>query len=120
MDPPVDPGPLYEKLDCAFRGLREFSLINAAVELGIFDACTTPLNVDDLASRISADVEMCDLLCNALTSEGLLTGNNGKYSDTAIALAYLTNRLTVFTGALCQATCTNGTRPVGITCTHCT
>ncbi len=88
-DPPEDPGPLYEKLDTAVRGLREFSLISAAVELGIFDVCITPVTVEKLASLISSDREMCRLLCEALVRMGLLTLDNGDYSDTALASTYL-------------------------------
>jgi hypothetical protein len=89
-DPPEDPGPLYEKLDAAIRGLREFSLISAAIDLGIFDVCATPVTAQELAFRISSDVEMCGLLCETLVMEGLLTGKNGKYSDTAMTSTYLT------------------------------
>ena len=89
-DPPEDPGPLYEKLDAAVRGLREFSLISAAVELGVFDICTAQVTVEELASRISSDVEMCGLLCEALVTEGLLTGSNGRYYNTTITSTYLT------------------------------
>ena len=72
MEPPEDPGLLFEKLDAAIRGIREFSLISAAVELGIFDVCATPVTAQELASRISSDVEMCGLICEALVMEGLL------------------------------------------------
>ncbi len=88
-EPPEDPGLLFVKLDAAIRGLREFSLISAAVELGIFDVCTTPVTAQELASRISSDVEMCGLLCEALVMEGLLTLENGNYSDTTLASTYL-------------------------------
>ncbi|MCX6700247.1 MAG: methyltransferase [Methanomicrobiales archaeon] len=88
-EPPEDPGRFYEKIDTAIRGQREFSLISAAVELGIFDVCATPVTAEDLASRISADREMCRLLCEALVAEGLLTFDSGKYSDTAMTSTYL-------------------------------
>lgn len=88
-EPPEDPGLLFEKLDAAVRGFREFSLISAAVELGIFDACTTPVTVVELASRILADAEMCGLLCEALVAEGLLAKNNGRYMDTPVAATFL-------------------------------
>ena len=89
-EPPEDPGRFYEKIDTAIRGQREFSLISAAVDLGIFDVCATPVTAEDLASRISADREMCCLLCEVLVAEGLLTFENGKYSDTAMTSTYLT------------------------------
>ena len=89
-EPPEDPGRFYEKIDTAIRGLREFSLISAAVDLGIFDVCATPVTAEELASRISADREMCRLLCEALVAEGLLTFENWKYSDTAMTSMYLT------------------------------
>ena len=71
--------------------MREFSLISAAVELGVFDVCTTPVTTPELAVRISSDVEMCTLLCEALAVEGLLTENNGIYSDTGVTSTYLTS-----------------------------
>ncbi len=89
MEPPEDPGLLFEKLDAAIRGMRQFSLISAAVELGIFDVCTTPVTVQELASRIASDVEMCGLICEALVMEGLLTREQGTYSDTTLASTYL-------------------------------
>jgi hypothetical protein len=89
-EPPEDPGLFYEKLDSAVRGLREFSLICAAVDLGIFDICITPLSAEELASRISCEIHICEIICKALADEGLLTGNSGKYTDTPIALTYLT------------------------------
>jgi hypothetical protein len=89
-EPPVDPGLLFEKLDAAIRGFREFSLISAAVELGIFDVCATPVTAQELASHISCEVEMCGLLCDSLVMQGLLTKNKGIYSDTDVASTYLT------------------------------
>ncbi len=87
--PPEDPGPFYEKLDSAVHGLREFSLISAAVDLGIFDACVTPLTSEELASRILCEVQLCDLICKALVDEGFLIVNSGKYSDTPVVSTYL-------------------------------
>ena len=88
--PPEDPGPFYEKLDSAVHGLREFSLISAAVDLGIFDACLIPMTSEELASRILCEVHLCDLICKALVDEGFLTVNSGKYSDTSVVSTYLT------------------------------
>jgi hypothetical protein len=70
--------------------MRQFSLISAAVELGIFDVCTTPVTDQELASRIASDVEMCGLICEELVKEGFLTLENGNYSDTTLASTYLT------------------------------
>ena len=89
-EPPEDPDPLYEKLDSAVRGLRELSLIRAAVDLGIFDACITPLTSEELASRIPCQVHICDLMCKALVDGGFLTVNSGKYRNTAVVSTYLT------------------------------
>jgi hypothetical protein len=91
-EPPVDPGLLFEKLDTAIRGFREFSLISTAVDIGIFDVCTIPVTVQELASQISCDREMCGLLCESLVIEGLLTENEGNYSDTSVASTYLTRK----------------------------
>jgi SAM-dependent methyltransferase len=89
-DPEEDPQLLFGKLDAALKGFREFSLISAAVSLGIFDACTIPVTAGELASRISSDTEMCELICEALVTAGLLSYNNDKYADTPIASTYLT------------------------------
>lgn len=89
-DPPENPLLLFEPLDAALKGFREFSLISAAVELGIFDECIIPLTVEELASRISSDVEMCGLLCEALVTADLLSQDNGKYRDTQVTSTYLT------------------------------
>jgi hypothetical protein len=89
-EPPVDPELLFEKLDTVFRGFREFSLISAAVELGIFDVCTTPVTVQELSSVISCDREICGLFCESLVMQGLLTENRGNYSDTGVSSTYLT------------------------------
>ncbi len=89
-EPPVDPGLLFEKLDADIRGFREFSLISAAVELGIFDICATPVTTQELVSHISCDLEMCGLLCESLVMQGLLTEHEGHFSDTGVASTYLT------------------------------
>jgi predicted O-methyltransferase YrrM len=89
-DPPENPLLLFEPLDAALKGFREFSLICAAVELGIFDECIIPLTVEELAFRISSDVEMCTLLCEALVTSGRLIPDNGKYMNTPVTSTYLT------------------------------
>ena len=89
-EPREDPRVLFEKLDTALQGFREFSLISAAVDLGIFDVCTVPVTVDELSSRISSDVEMCTLLCEALVTIGLLRCNNQRFLDTPMTSTYLT------------------------------
>lgn len=87
--PPVDPVPFYDKIDTAVRGMREFYLICAALDLGIFDTCITPVTVEELSSHIFSDVSVCNLLCEALVTEGLLSLKDGKYQDTSMASAYL-------------------------------
>jgi hypothetical protein len=89
--PPADPRLFFEKLDSASRGLREISLISAAVDLGIFDLCSVPITVEELAARIASDIEMCALMCEALVTEGLLETKNGKFSDTLMAATYLSS-----------------------------
>ena len=89
-EPQEDPRVLFEKLDTALQGFREFSLICAAVDLGIFDVCTVPVTVEELASRISSDVEMCNQLCEALVTVGLLRCYNQRFLDTPVTSTYLT------------------------------
>lgn len=89
--PPEDPGQFYEKIDAAIRGLREFALISAAVDLGIFDACITPVTAEELGPHISSDPDMCNLICEALVAEGLLKLYKGKYVDTNLVVTYLTS-----------------------------
>ncbi len=87
--PPEDPGPFYEKIDRAVHGLREFSLIYAAVELGIFDHCIIPMTVEDLSSSSCSDLSMCRLLCEALVAEGLLARKNNQFINTPMSSTYL-------------------------------
>jgi hypothetical protein len=89
-DPPENPLLFFEPLDAALKGFREFSLISAAVELGIFDECIVPLTMEELASRISSDMEMCGLVCEALVTSGLLCSEDGKYMDKPVTSIYLT------------------------------
>lgn len=88
-DPPVDPRLFFELLDNALRGLRGFYLLNAAVDIGIFDACQSPVREEELAEIIGADPDMCSILCEALVSIGLLMKSDHTVANTPVSSTYL-------------------------------
>jgi len=70
--PDVDPDRFFKLVDSSVRGLREFRLITAAIELGVFEALKVPLSAGVLAEKLGCDPVLMPHFCESLHSLGLL------------------------------------------------
>lgn len=70
--PDVDPDRFFKLVDSSVRGLREFRLIAAAIELGVFEALKVPLSAGVLAEKLGCDPVLMPHFCESLHSLGLL------------------------------------------------
>jgi hypothetical protein len=89
-DPPENPAPFYDKLDDSIRGMRKFTIISAATNLGIFDACTKPLTLENISTLIAGNSDMCRLVCDTLVLEGLLEKSGEQFKNTPVSSMFLT------------------------------
>ncbi|WP_440945049.1 methyltransferase [Methanosarcina sp. T3] len=70
--PDVDPDRFFKLVDSSIQGLREFRLIAAAIELGVFEALKVPLPAGVLAEKLGCDPVLMPHFCESLHSLGLL------------------------------------------------
>ncbi|WP_440957092.1 methyltransferase [Methanosarcina sp. Mfa9] len=73
MDTPAPGADRFFKLmDDSIRGLKEYRLIETALELEVFEALRTPLQAGDIAEKLSCDPVLVPHFCEALVRLGLL------------------------------------------------
>jgi hypothetical protein len=89
-DPPVDPGPFFETIERSVNGMRELLVILASQELGVFDFCSEPRDIPELAQLTGTDAGLLALTCDALVSAGLFVKNGAMYRNSPAASLYLT------------------------------
>jgi hypothetical protein len=89
-DPSVDPGPFFKMIDRSVNGMRELSIVLASQELGIFDFCSQPRDIRELAQLTGADAGLLAFACDALVSTGLVVKDGAMYRNSPAAALYLT------------------------------
>ena len=62
----------FKLMDDSIRGLREYRLIETALELGFFEALKTPLQAGELAEKLGCDPVLVPHFCEALVRLGFL------------------------------------------------
>ncbi|MDD4498607.1 MAG: methyltransferase [Methanosarcinaceae archaeon] len=70
--PEVEADLFFKLMDNAGRSLREYRLISAAFELGVFEALETPSRAGPLAERLGCDPALMPYFCEALCELALL------------------------------------------------
>lgn len=70
--PEIDFDRFFKFIDSSIQGLKEYSLIVSALELGVFEALKTPLSAGDLAEKLGCDPLLMPHFCEALHSLGFL------------------------------------------------
>jgi hypothetical protein len=82
-------------------GYAEARLVQAAVELAIFDAlAAAPLTADDLAGRLNLEPKATELVLNALTALTLLDKQAVYFSLSDLAAKYLVKSSRYYVGAM--------------------
>lgn len=70
--PEIDFDRFFKFIDSSVQGLKEYSLIISALELGIFEALKVPLSAENLAEKLGCDPLLMPYFCEALHSLGFL------------------------------------------------
>jgi len=70
--PEVDPDRFFKLMDSSIQGLRQYKLIAAAFELGVFKALRTPMSAEALANKLGSNPALMPAFFKALFELGLL------------------------------------------------
>ena len=70
-------------------GFRRMAALRAAVGLSLFEHTRGPVSAERLAEDMGCDPVMLHMLCDCLSSMGLLTSENGSYVSSDAASLYL-------------------------------
>ena len=70
--PAADADRFFKLMDDSIRGLKEYRLIETALELEVFEALKTPLRAGELAEKLGCDPVLLPHFCEALVRLGLL------------------------------------------------
>jgi SAM-dependent methyltransferase len=69
---------------------QAFYVLDAALELDLFERLKTPKTAAELAGELGTDPALTEAVCDALAALGLLKKRGGAYENSALASAYLT------------------------------
>jgi hypothetical protein len=89
-DPPVDPGPFFQMIERSVNGMRELLIILVSQELGIFEFCSKPKDIGELARLTGTDARLLTFTCDALVSVGLVVKDGSTYRNSPVTGLYLT------------------------------
>lgn len=70
--PEIDFDCFFKFIDSSIQGLKEYSLIASALELGVFEALDNPLSARNLAEKLGCDPLLMPYFCEALHNIGFL------------------------------------------------
>ena len=70
-------------------GFRRMAALRAAIGLSLFAHTRGPVSAERLAEDMGCDPVMLHMLCDCLSSMGLLTSENGSYVSSDAASLYL-------------------------------
>jgi ubiquinone/menaquinone biosynthesis C-methylase UbiE len=95
--PPVSPEPLMQMI----QGLQVTAIVQAAVQLGIFDRLAEGKNqIGSIASGVAADERGTRILLNALAALGIVETSDGTYALSPLADAFLVSSRPTYLGGM--------------------
>ncbi len=89
--PEVDVDYFTNLLREALNGIRVYSILISALELGLFDTLKVPKGIDELADELKCDKKLLLLLCKILCKLKLLSERDGKFVNTNLSMELLTS-----------------------------
>ncbi len=89
--PEVDVNYFTNLFENSLNGIRIYSVLTSALELGLFDSLKVPKSVDELASELGCDKKLLLLLCKILCKLKLLSEVDGKFVNTKLSMELLTS-----------------------------
>lgn len=93
-----DVGPLYGLLRDCSKHVKQFRALQAAVEVGLFDALDTAKTADGLSSELGTHALVTATLCAVLEEMGLLRREQGGYANTETSARFLRSSSPLFQG----------------------
>ncbi len=75
----------------ALNGIRIYSVLISALDLGIFDALRSPKSIEELADELKCDKNLLLILCQILCKLKLLSEIEGKFVNTKLSTELLTS-----------------------------
>jgi SAM-dependent methyltransferase len=95
--PPVSPEPLMQMM----QGLQVTAILQAAVQLGVFDRLAEGKNqIGSIATGIAADERGTRILLNALAALGMVETADGTYALSPLADAFLVSSRPTYLGGM--------------------
>jgi len=83
--PEIPPDEIYEMI----QNVEKFYIIDAALELGLFEKLKTPMSSFDLATQMNTNPKLTERLCNLLSAMGFLTKKGNIYENSLLSNLYL-------------------------------
>jgi predicted O-methyltransferase YrrM len=88
-EPFFDAKPLYDLLYDFSDSYKKYFILQASMDIGLFDRLGEPKTVSDLAKELETELSLLQKICDCLSIMGFLTKEKGFYKNTEISNLYL-------------------------------